>query len=91
LCGLDHGIHRLVVRRDGARAHAILIRETAGQHVRIERPQTRGAATPVHDLGVETDGRQRAQRFVLAVRSGKDDDRDARAHRSTASRCRAGA
>ena len=41
LRAFDHGVGQLVVRRDGARPHAIFVREAARQHERIECAQRR--------------------------------------------------
>jgi hypothetical protein len=68
-------VHHGVVRGDGAGANAVFIREPARQHERVE-PRELLRLRPVHELAVEPDGDDGAQRLILAVRSRKHDDRD---------------
>ena len=69
-------VHRRVVRCNGTGAYPILVRESAGQHVGVERVE-RSGARPVHEFGIAAAVAQHPQRLLFRVRPRKDEHRDA--------------
>ncbi len=67
----------LALGRDGAGAHAILVREPAGDHVAVEVAQGVWILRPPEQARVDAGVAARIDRLGLGVRAGEDDDGDA--------------